>query len=92
MSRTTWTESPTSHFRYCPIENYVFHNILLFLLIVYQVDEIDVSAIPPSTLANSGLLMACLMVDGIEVASVNMVVNVTEEKGRLYREIYNPLA
>ena len=57
-----------------------------------QVDEIDVSAIPPSTLANSGLLMACLMVHGVEVASVNMVVNVTEDKGRLYREIYNPLA
>lgn len=55
-------------------------------------DEINVSTIPPSTLANSGLLMACLMVDGVEVASVNMVVNVTEDKGQLYREIYNPLA
>lgn len=60
--------------------------------VTFAVDEIDVSAIPPSTLANSGLLMACLMVDGVEVASVNMVVNVTEERGRLVREIYSPLA
>jgi hypothetical protein len=60
--------------------------------VTFSVDEINVSAIPPSTLANSGLLMACLMVDGAEVTSVNMVVNVTEEGGRLYREIYNPLA
>jgi hypothetical protein len=60
--------------------------------VTFSVDEIDVNAIPPSTLANSGLLMACLMVDGAEVTSVNMVVNVTEERGRLYREIYNPLA
>lgn len=39
----------------------------------FSVDSIDVSGISPSTLANSGLLMAVLMVDGEEVASVNMV-------------------
>lgn len=39
----------------------------------FSVDSIDVSGIAPSTLANSGLLMAVLMVDGEEVASVNMV-------------------
>lgn len=39
----------------------------------FSVSSIDVSGIAPSTLANSGLLMAVLMVDGEEVASVNMV-------------------
>jgi hypothetical protein len=39
----------------------------------FSVDGIDVSGIAPSTLANSGLLMAVLMADGEEVASVNMV-------------------
>ncbi|KAJ1385507.1 hypothetical protein B484DRAFT_309292, partial [Ochromonadaceae sp. CCMP2298] len=36
----------------------------------FRVGHVDVSGIPPSTLANSGLLMAVLMVDGEEVASV----------------------
>jgi hypothetical protein len=40
---------------------------------VFSVPSIDVSEIPPSTLANSGLLMAVFMVNGEEVASVNMV-------------------
>lgn len=62
------------------------------MFVCAQIPEIDVSAIPASTLTNSGLLMACLMVDGEEVASVNAVVNVTMEGGVLYREIYNPLA
>ena len=39
----------------------------------FSTNSIDVSGIAPSTLANSGLLMAVLMVDGEEVASVNMV-------------------
>jgi len=39
----------------------------------FSVDSIDVSGISPSTLANSGLLTALLMVDGEEVASINMV-------------------
>lgn len=39
----------------------------------FSVGGIDVSGIPESTLTNSGLLMASLMVDGEEVASVNMV-------------------
>lgn len=37
------------------------------------VENVDVSGIPISTLANSGLLMAKFMADGEEVASVNMV-------------------
>lgn len=37
------------------------------------IENIDVSGIPISTLTNSGLLMAKLIVDGEEVASVNMV-------------------
>lgn len=36
-------------------------------------ESIDVGDIEPSTLANSGLLMAVLIVNGEEVASVNMV-------------------
>lgn len=48
--------------------------------------------ISPSTLANAGLLMACLVVDDVEVISVNMVVNVTKEGGQLMREILNPLS
>ena len=38
------------------------------------IKTIDVSDIPPSTLTNSGLLMAKFIVDGEEVASVNMVI------------------
>ena len=38
------------------------------------IKSIDVSDIPPSTLTNSGLLMAKFIVDGEEVASVNMVI------------------
>ncbi len=58
-----------------------------------QVEDIDVSSIPPSTLTNSGLLMAVFVADGEEVASVNMVVNVAEdESGAIIREVYNPLA
>mmetsp|Transcript_3412 Transcript_3412/g.5318 ORF Transcript_3412/g.5318 Transcript_3412/m.5318 type:complete len:178 (-) Transcript_3412:64-597(-) len=56
-----------------------------------SVDSIDVSDVSPSTLANSGLLMAVFMVDGEEVASVNMVVNVTKKDGLLMRQIFNPL-
>ena len=51
----------------------------------------DVSGIQPSTLANSGLLMACFTVHGEEVATVNMVVNVFMEGDRVMREILNPL-
>lgn len=42
----------------------------------FSASSIDVSGISPSTLANSGLLMAVLMVDGEEVASINMVRSV----------------
>jgi len=52
---------------------------------------VDISGIPPSTLANAGLLIACFIVDGEEVAAVNMVVNVRVEKGKILREILNPL-
>lgn len=39
----------------------------------FNADNIDVSGISPSVLANSGLLMACFIVNGEEIASVNMV-------------------
>jgi hypothetical protein len=55
------------------------------------IDKIDVSGIPPSTLTNSGLLMAKFIADGEEVASINMVVNVTKKDGEIVREILNPL-
>lgn len=58
----------------------------------FSVARIDISGIPPSTLTNSSLLMACLVVDGEEVASVNMVTNVGEKNGKIMREILNPLA
>mmetsp|Transcript_26621 Transcript_26621/g.39552 ORF Transcript_26621/g.39552 Transcript_26621/m.39552 type:complete len:178 (+) Transcript_26621:96-629(+) len=57
----------------------------------FKVDHIDVSGIPPSTLTNSGLLMATFKVHGEEVASVNMVVNVMNEGGEVVREILSPL-
>ncbi len=41
----------------------------------FTTDKIDIDGISPSTLTNSGLLMALFMVDGEEVASVNMVSN-----------------
>lgn len=58
---------------------------------IFSVDEIDVAGIPPSSLANSGLLMAVFMIGKVEVASVNMVVNVSKKDGRLIREILSPL-
>lgn len=57
----------------------------------FSVETIDVSDVPPSVLANYGLLMACLMADGEEVAAVNMVVNVTKADGKIMREVLNPL-
>lgn len=54
-------------------------------------EEVDVSDIAPSTLANSGLLMAEFVVDGEELVSVNLVVNVQLKRGKLIREILNPL-
>ncbi len=39
----------------------------------FHADTIDVSGISPSSLTNSGLLMAVFMVNGREVATVNMV-------------------
>lgn len=57
----------------------------------FSVDTIDVSHIPHSTLANYGLLMACLIIDGEEISNVNMVVNVTISDGKIMREIMSPL-
>jgi len=57
----------------------------------FAVDHVDVSDVPPSVLANYGLLMACLMADGEEVATVNFVVNVTKVDGKIMREILSPL-
>ena len=35
----------------------------------FSIARIDISGIPPSTLTNSSLLMACLVVDGEEVGN-----------------------
>ena len=60
----------------------------------FTTDYIEVSDITPSTLTNSGLLMATFLADGDEVANVNLVVNVFKDKstGQIMREIFNPLA
>lgn len=39
----------------------------------FEVEKIDIDGIEPSTLANTGLLIAALVVNGEEVASLNMV-------------------
>jgi allophanate hydrolase subunit 2 len=39
----------------------------------FKIDSINIDNIPPSTLTNAGLLMAVLMVEDEEVATVNMV-------------------
>jgi hypothetical protein len=59
----------------------------------FYIEKIDVNDIPPSTLANSGLLIAAFVVDGEEIACVNIVVNVFFDKssGKLMREFLNPL-
>mmetsp|Transcript_28621 Transcript_28621/g.48331 ORF Transcript_28621/g.48331 Transcript_28621/m.48331 type:complete len:183 (+) Transcript_28621:55-603(+) len=57
----------------------------------FDTDAVDISGISPSTLTNSGLLMACFMVHGEEVAAVNMVVNVTNNDGDIRREVLSPL-
>ena len=58
----------------------------------FTVARITVDDIPPSTLTNSGLLMCCFMADGVEVATVNSVVNVfKDDNGNVMREILNPL-
>ena len=57
----------------------------------FHIDSIDVSGIPPSTLTNSGLLMAIFCADGEEVCTVNMVVNVFKKNGQIVREILSPI-
>ena len=48
--------------------------------------------ITPSTLANAGLIMAVLVNgEGVDVASVNLVVNVFVKDGKVLREIWNPM-
>jgi hypothetical protein len=57
----------------------------------FHADTIDVGGIEPSSLTNSGLLMAVFMVNGKEVATVNMVVQVSKRDGEIVREILSPL-
>lgn len=57
----------------------------------FETDAIDISGIEPSALANSGLLMAVFMVNGEEVANVNMVVQVFKKDDIFVREILSPL-
>ncbi len=62
----------------------------------FSIEHIPVDDIPPSTLTNSGLLMACFMCEGNEAATVNMVVNVFSKADNptddsiIVREIFNP--
>lgn len=57
----------------------------------FRVDMIDVSGIPPSSLANAGLLIAEMRIDGREIAAVNLVVNVRKQGDKIVREILSPL-
>mgnify|MGYP000306604917 CR=1 FL=1 len=58
----------------------------------FKVSSIPVDDIPPSTLTNSGLLMCSFNADGIEVATVNCVVNVFKaDNGEVVREMLSPL-
>eukprot|EP01039_Chlorochromonas_danica_P009759 gene9759-10793_t len=57
----------------------------------FEVAKVDVEGIAPSALTNAGLLMAKFVVDGEEVCSVNMVVQVCEKGERILREILSPL-
>ncbi len=58
----------------------------------YSIEHIDLSGFKKSTLANAGLLMMGLEVNGEEIATINLVVDVTKNKeGRLLRTILNPL-
>lgn len=62
----------------------------------FSIEHIPVDDIPPSTLTNSGLLIACFMCEGAEAATVNMVVNVFSQgdnqtdESTIMREIFNP--
>ena len=57
----------------------------------FHTKSIYITGIAPSALANSGLLIAEFVVDGEEVISVNMVVNVSKRNGEWMREILSPL-
>lgn len=58
----------------------------------FQVDEIEVADVEPSTLANCGLLVASLHVQDEEVVKIQMVVEVTRDsRGGLIRTLYTPL-
>ena len=71
-----------------PVEDYMEGNNDM----VFSTSRVDVSHIKPSTLANSALLMACFLVDGEEVISVNIVTHVTHSKtGELSREFLLPM-
>ena len=56
----------------------------------FSIENIIVDDISPSTLTNSGLLMACFISEGEEAASINLVVNVFQQDGDIMREIFNP--
>ena len=59
----------------------------------FKTGKLDFSGFKASSLGNAGLLMACLVVAGEEIAGVNMVVNVHKAKdGTMSRQILNPLA
>ena len=57
----------------------------------FSAAEIDVSKVRPSELSNAGLLIASLVCDGRELMDLNMVVQVQQQGGELFRMIYNPL-
>ena len=57
-----------------------------------SIEEIDFTGFKKSTLANAGLLMMGFHIKGEEIATVNLIVNVTKNsEGKLAREILNPL-
>ena len=57
----------------------------------FSIASIDISGIPPSSLANAGLLIAEFIVGKETVAAVNMVVHVRKDGDTIVREILSPL-
>ncbi|CAI5732727.1 unnamed protein product [Peronospora destructor] len=53
--------------------------------------QVNISGIHPSQLTNCGLLIASLKDDAGDILDLKMVIQVSEQRGRLQRIIYSPL-
>ncbi|KAF4038098.1 hypothetical protein GN244_ATG09873 [Phytophthora infestans] len=57
----------------------------------FSTPQINISGIQPSQLTNCGLLIAAFKDDSGDILDLKMVIQVSEQRGKLQRIIYSPL-